>query len=107
MKVDKPAAFIGRDALLRQRAEGLRKRLVLFSFDDAAAFAWGGEPILMDGNSVGELTSAGYSRKHGRTIAMGYVRHAHELTDATLLGARHEVDVAGELFAVTPRLKSL
>ena len=38
------------------------------------AFPWGGEPILMDGMSVGELTSAGYSRKYGRALAMGYVR---------------------------------
>ena len=37
-------------------------------------FAWGGEPILMDGRNVGELTSAGYSRRHGRAIAMGYAR---------------------------------
>ena len=38
------------------------------------AFPWGGEPILMDGRNVGELTSAGYSRKFGRAIAMGYAR---------------------------------
>ena len=35
----------------------------MFTFDDPAAFPWGGEPILMDGRNVGELTSAGYSRK--------------------------------------------
>jgi 4-methylaminobutanoate oxidase (formaldehyde-forming) len=107
VKLDKPAAFIGREALQRQRAEGLRKRLVLFTFDDPAAFPWGGEPILMDGRSVGELTSAGYSRKHGRAVAMGYARAERILTDETLLAATFEVDVAGELFAVTPRLKSL
>jgi 4-methylaminobutanoate oxidase (formaldehyde-forming) len=105
VKLDKPAAFIGREALQRQRAEGLRKRLVLFTFDDPAAFPWGGEPILMDGRSVGELTSAGYSRKHGRAVAMGYARAEQILTDETLLAATFEVDIAGELFAVTPRLK--
>ena len=105
VKLDKPAAFIGREALQRQRAEGLRKRLVLFTFDDPAAFPWGGEPILMDGRSVGELTSAGYSRKHGRSVAMGYARAEQILTDETLLAATFEVDIAGELFAVTPQLK--
>ena len=54
----------------RARASGC----VLFTFDDPAAFPWGGEPILMDGMAVGELTSAGYSRKLGRAIAMGYAR---------------------------------
>jgi 4-methylaminobutanoate oxidase (formaldehyde-forming) len=105
VRLDKPVPFLGRDALLRQRAEGLRKRLVLFTFDDPAAFAWGGEPILMDGKSVGELTSAGYSRKHGRAVAMGYARAEGVLTDAALLGANYAVDIAGELHAVTPRLK--
>jgi 4-methylaminobutanoate oxidase (formaldehyde-forming) len=66
VKLDKAAPFIGRDALLRQQAQGAAKRLLLFSFDDPAAFAWSGEPILMDVRNVGELTSAGYSRRHGR-----------------------------------------
>jgi len=108
VKLDKPSAFIGRDALLRQREEGVRKRLVQFTFDDPAAFAWGGEPILMNGRNVSEITSAGYSRKHGRAIAMAYARAAPEvrdLTDAAILEARYQVDIAGEMFAVTPHLQ--
>ena len=94
-----------REALQRQNAEGLRKRLVTLAFDDPAAYPWGGEPLLMDGRNVGELTSAGYSRKHGRAVAMGYAHAERILTDETLLAATFEVDIAGELFAVTPRLK--
>jgi len=105
VKLDKPAAFIGREALLRQREQGLSKRLLSFSFAEPAAFAWGGEPILMDGRNVGELTSAGYSRRHGRAIAMGYVRANEALSDEALLAARYEIDIAGETFAVTPHLK--
>ena len=59
----------------------------------------------MNGSNVGELTSAGYSRKHGRVLAMGYARADTVLSDAALLSARYEVDVAGENFAVTPHLK--
>ena len=98
VKLDKAADFIGKAALLRQRADGAKKRLVTFTFDDPGAFPWGGEPILMDGTSVGELTSAGYSRKLGRAIAMGYARSEHVLSDERLLAARYEVDVAGEIF---------
>ena len=105
VRIDKASNFIGRDALLRQQAEGLKKRLLLFTFDDPAAFPWGGEPISMNGQSVGELTSAGYSRKHGRAVAMGYARSDRVLSDAELLAARYQVDIAGELFAVTPHLK--
>lgn len=108
VKLDKPAPFIGREALLAQRDAGVRKRLAMFAFDDPAAFPWGGEPILMDGRNVGELTSVGYSRKHGRAIGMGYARalpDAPPLTDGAILGARYEIDVAGELFAVTPHMQ--
>ncbi|MEO8739472.1 MAG: FAD-dependent oxidoreductase [Casimicrobiaceae bacterium] len=105
VKLDKPVDFVGRAALLRQRDAGITKRLLVFSFDDADAFAWGGEPILMDGRSVGELTSAGYSRKHGRVLAMGYVRTAAPVADSALLSARFEIDVAGVLCPVGAHLK--
>lgn len=105
VELEKAASFIGRDALLQQRSRGLSKRLLAFSFDDPKAFAWGGEPILMDGRNVGELTSAGYSRKFGRAIAMGYARSDRVLSDEAWLAVRYRVDIAGETFAVTPHLK--
>jgi 4-methylaminobutanoate oxidase (formaldehyde-forming) len=106
VKMDKPVAFVGRESLQAQLARGLTKRLVLFAFDDPALFPWGGEPILMDGRNVGELTSTGYSRRLGRAVAMGYARSSEGvLTDDIVLSARYEIDIAGELHAVTARLK--
>jgi glycine cleavage system aminomethyltransferase T/glycine/D-amino acid oxidase-like deaminating enzyme len=105
VKLDKPPDFVGKAALLRQRDAGTAKRLLMFTVDDPKAFAWGGEPILMDGKSVGELTSTGYSRRHGRIVAMGYVRTGAPMSESTLLASRFAIDVAGELFAVTPHLK--
>jgi glycine cleavage system aminomethyltransferase T len=105
VKLDKPTPFLGRDALLANPVSQARKRLVMFTFDDPTAFPWGGEPILMDGRNVGELTSAGYSRKLGRAVAMGYARADAPLTDERVLGARYQVDIAGDLFTVTPHLK--
>ncbi len=104
VRLDKPGGFIGRDALAASVGAPPRKRLVLFVFEDAEAFPWGGEPILMDGQRVGELTSAGYSRRHGRAIAMGYARAGGSLDDATVLAARYEVDIAGTRHRVTPHL---
>jgi len=105
VKLDKAAPFLGREALVEKRDAGQRKRLVMFTFDDPAAFPWGGEPILMDGRNVGELTSAGYSRKLGRAVAMGYARAETPLTDEAILSARYAIDIAGVTFPVTPHLK--
>ncbi len=109
VKLDKRTPFIGRDALVCAQAKPLAKRLVLFAFDDPSAFAWGGEPLLMNGRAVGELTSAGYSGRLGRAVAMGYARapagDTNGLADDAVLGARYEVDIAGETFAVTPHLQ--
>jgi len=103
--LDKAQDFIGRDALLRQRADGVRKKLLLFRFDDPGAFPWGGEPILMNGRNAGELTSAGYSRKHGRALAMGYVRADHAFGDDAWVSTSYEIDIAGERFAATAHLR--
>jgi len=101
---DKPVPFIGRDALLAQQAAGLHKRLVQLVLDDPAAFPWGGEPVRMAGRPVGEITSAGYSRSLGRAVAFVYARGEAPLTDAELLAARYEVDIAGERFTATARI---
>jgi len=105
VRIDKPAPFLGREALREKPAAAVKKRLVMFTFDDPAAFPWGGEPILMDGRNVGELTSACYSRRHGRAVAMGYARADGPLSDALILGARYEVDIAGQRTPVTPHLR--
>jgi len=106
VRMDKRTAFIGRDALASKPRTAGTKRLVLLAFDDPAMFPWGGEPILMNGATVGEITSAGYSRHHGRALAMGYARTETPLTDEALLGAHWRVDLAGETVAVTPRART-
>jgi len=105
VRLDKAAPFVGRDALIARPPAAATKRLVTFTFDDPSAFPWGGEPILMNGRNVGELTSAGYSRRHGRAIAFGYARAEAPLADDAILAARYEIDIAGCLTPVTPHLR--
>jgi len=76
VKLDKPAPFIGRDALLRARGQLLKKKLLTFVFDDPAVYAWGGEALVIDGQTVGELGSVGWSLKAGACVGLGYVRGA-------------------------------
>ena len=92
---DKPGGFLGRDALLAQRARGLTRRLLLFALDDAEAVAWGDEPIRSDGRVVGTLTSAAHGHTLGRPVAMGYVACTAGAPAESLLSVRYEIDIAG------------
>ena len=94
VKLDKPAAFIGREALLRAQGQPLKKKLLTFVFQDPAAYAWGGEAIVIDGQTVGEISSVGWSIKAGACVALGYVRgdaaqRVHE-------GSAVQIDLWGE-----------
>jgi len=105
VRLDKGTDFIGRDALLRQRDEGCRKRLAMFRVDDPAAFPWGGEGLLRDGKPVGELTSTGYSDLLGTAVAMSYVRADHPIDRDHVMTGAYEIDIAGERVPVTPLAK--
>lgn len=64
--------FIGREALLRIKAEGTKRKLCSFTMDGFAPLH-GGEAILLDGELVGSTTSTGYGYTLGKTIAFGYL----------------------------------
>ena len=61
LKTDIP--FKGRDALLAERAAGLKRRLVHIRFDDPDVFPLGDEPILREGRIVGQVTQSPFLRK--------------------------------------------
>jgi 4-methylaminobutanoate oxidase (formaldehyde-forming) len=74
VKMDKPCDFIGRAALAKTQGQPLRKKLLSFVLDDPRAWIWGGEAIVVDGQTVGELSSAGWSPAAGACVGLGYVR---------------------------------
>jgi 4-methylaminobutanoate oxidase (formaldehyde-forming) len=87
--------FVGRAALLAQRAAGVDRRLLLFALGDPAAVAWGDEPIHRDGRLVGTLTSAAHGHTLGCEVGMGYVACVPGEPPEALLRGRYEIDVAG------------
>jgi 4-methylaminobutanoate oxidase (formaldehyde-forming) len=99
VKLDKPADFIGKAALLKAQGQPLRKKLVTLVFDSPEAFAWGGEAIVLDGESVGEISSVGWSPLAGACVALGYVRgnSANQLH----AGTPAQIELWGERVAVT------
>jgi len=99
VKLDKPIAFIGRDALLAVRDQPLRKKLVSFVIDDPAVYAWGGEVVAIGGEPAGELVSAGWSPLAGACVGLGYVRGDAALREHH--GTPVTIDLFGEPVAAT------
>jgi 4-methylaminobutanoate oxidase (formaldehyde-forming) len=76
VKLDKPCDFIGKASLLAAKDQPLRKKLVTLVFDSPEVYAWGGEAIVLQDESVGEISSVGWSPRAGVCVALGYVRGA-------------------------------
>jgi 4-methylaminobutanoate oxidase (formaldehyde-forming) len=107
LKLDRDAPFLGRDALLRQRADGLRKRLAGFTVDDPEVVLLGRETIYRDGLRVGWLTSGGFGHTVGKPIGYGYVRDPVGVERAWLEAGRYELEVATLRVPATLHLRPL
>jgi 4-methylaminobutanoate oxidase (formaldehyde-forming) len=106
---DKAGGFIGRDALLRRRDEGIARRLVVFTLDDPEPLLYHNEPIWRDGVLVGKTTSGWYGHTLGRAVGLGYADAGAPgaATPEWLLGGRYELEIANERVPATPSLRPL
>ena len=86
VKTSKPD-FIGRDAVLRKKENGLDRRLLQFVLNDSEPLLYHNEPILRDGELVGHLTSGNYGHTIGAAIGLGYVPCKDE-TVSDILGIK-------------------
>ncbi len=96
VKTAKPE-FVGRDAVLRKRENGLLRRFVQFQLTDSEPMLYHNETILRDGKIVSHLTSGNYGHHLGASIGLGYVPCEGE-TIAEMLESTYEIEVAGERF---------
>lgn len=104
---DKPGGFIGREALLRQRAEGLDRRLVQFLIQDPEQVAYGNEPIWQGGKLVGRTSSAAYGHTLGGCVALGYVAQPKGADASFVLDATYEVEIAKRRYPAKASLRPL
>lgn len=104
--------FIGYPALVRQRTEGIRKRLVQFVIEDhnidEDPWPWSGEPIYRNNVFCGFVTSTAFGFGLNRHICLGYVHDYDPATKEPRLmhpnefivdkSARFEINIAGHKF---------
>jgi aminomethyltransferase len=98
--------FIGREALTRQRAAGISRKLVLIEFADLGAVPAIGDEIRLSGANatIGKVTSAEPGWHIRRALALGYVA-----TEQAREGSKVEVTMkakGGASLAGTIRLKA-
>ncbi|XP_047624808.1 sarcosine dehydrogenase, mitochondrial isoform X3 [Phacochoerus africanus] len=72
-KLKSAVPFLGREALEKQQAEGLRRRLVCFTVDEKVPL-FGLEAIWRSGQVVGHVRRADFGFAIDKTLAYGYIR---------------------------------
>jgi len=85
------AEFIGRAALLRQRADGVQRRLVGFTLTEPG-IARQGHSIFHGSDRVGSVTSGTKSPTLGKAIGLGYVA-----SDWKEVGTKLGIDIRGRV----------
>ena len=92
VKLDKDD-FIGKEAIARQKAEGVRRKLVGLEIDGPAIARHGYEVLDTEGNVVGTVTTGYRSITLGRSLAMALVDAQH-----AALGTELQVRVRRKTF---------
>jgi dimethylglycine dehydrogenase len=97
------AYFVGREALLAERARGPAQRFVPLTLDDpGSADAPFCAPVYAKDEVVGLVTSGGWSHTLNASVALAYVR-----SDLAVPGTRLQIEILGELCPATVQQEPL
>ena len=86
--------FLGRDALVRAKEQGLSRKLVGFRMDEKRDIARDHMDVLVDGRKAGHVTSGAPSTTCGANLGLCYVPLSH-----SALGSRIEIEIRGKACA--------
>jgi 4-methylaminobutanoate oxidase (formaldehyde-forming) len=102
---EKEDGFIGKEALLKQKEHGVRKRMVQFILNDSEPLMYHNEPILRNDEIVGYITSAMFGHTIGRSIGMGYVNNEDGVTVDFVKSGKYEIEIACERYLASASLR--
>jgi len=104
--VDWTKDFKGKNALMGQKQEGVKRKLFQFQFCSPDAYPIGGEPIF-DNNKkcvVGSVTSAVFSHTLGHAVGMGYVNDNEFIGKGYLKDKSYSIGISGVHYPVKSSL---
>ena len=90
VKLDK-ADFIGKDALVKQKAEGIKRKLCAMTISDNRTIMLGKEPIRIGDKIVGWVASGGFGYSVNKSIAYAYLPMEY-----AKVGTKLEIEYFGE-----------
>jgi 4-methylaminobutanoate oxidase (formaldehyde-forming) len=94
--LDKPGGFVGREAVLRKKAEGkLTRRLLQIQLTDPEPMMYHAEPVLRDGRPLGYIRAASYGFTLGGAVGLAMIDAGEPITRKWTRAGTWEVDIAG------------
>ncbi len=90
VKLDKEN-FIGKDALVKQKAEGIKHKLCTITLSDDRTIVLGKEPIRYGENIIGWVASGGFGYSVNKSIAYAYLPMEHAKA-----GTKLQIECFGE-----------
>ena len=107
---DKPGGFIGREALLKQKANPVQpKRFVCIALDDnseTAPMIYHEEPIYRNGVIVGSTTSGAWGHRVNLSLGLGYVHNTEGVTKDWIESGTWEVELAWKRYPAKVQFQS-
>ena len=107
VRMDKPGGFVGREALARQKQEGLKQRLVQFLLGSPEPMLYHNEPIWQGTRIAGYIRSGMYSHTLGAACGLGYVTAADGGVVGPIGENDYEIEIAGVRHPAKASLKAL
>jgi len=106
--LDKPNGFIGKEALLKLKQEGLKYRMPQFLLEDPEPMLYYGEIIYRDGTPVGYIMSGGYGHTLGASVGVGPVHNHGQVVSADYIkSGSYSIDIAGERYPARVSLRPI
>ncbi|MCL4763017.1 MAG: FAD-dependent oxidoreductase, partial [Burkholderiales bacterium] len=106
--LDKPGGFLGRDAVLAQKAAGpLRKRLVQVLVKDPEPLMFHAEVVKRDGRAVGYVRAASYGHTLGGAVGLAMVEADAPVDAEWIARGAWSVDIAGRDYPAVASLRPL
>jgi len=99
---DKAPDFIGKQAAVAEKRNGPARRLCTMIVDATDSDVWGDEPVFVEDQVVGFVTSGGFSHFAQKSVAIGFLP-----TELISEGRQVEIEMLGERRPATVSMKPL